>query len=150
MSVIKIIDNGLKAEDLVSLWVAVGFLDDPSKYPLEQAEKAILNGLFNVIAVSEGKVIGMGRLVGDGVMYWYLQEICVVPEYQGKGIGKAIVSRLIAYAEQHSIPGTRVTVGLMAAKDKEPFYEKFGFCKRPNDGAGCGMTKRLYISDCTR
>ncbi|MCR5501527.1 MAG: GNAT family N-acetyltransferase [Lachnospiraceae bacterium] len=32
------------------------------------------------------EVVGMGRLVGDGVMYWYLQEIVVLPEYQGRGI----------------------------------------------------------------
>ena len=83
--------------------------------------------MFNVTAVVEGEVVGMGRLVGDGVMYWYLQEIIVLPEYQGKGIGKAIVNHLIEHIRKMSISGTGVEVGLTAVKGKEPFYEKFGF-----------------------
>lgn len=35
--------------------------------------------LFDVSVICDGKVIGMGRLVGDGAMYWYLQEIIVLP-----------------------------------------------------------------------
>lgn len=120
---IDLVDNGLTAEDFIRLKVATGFLNRP----LEQVERALNNGLFNVAAVCDGKVIGMGRLVGDGAMYWYLQEIIVLPEFQGQGIGKRIVNRLIEYVQSTSIPGTGVEVGLTAVKGKEPFYEKLGF-----------------------
>lgn len=120
---IELLDNVLKAEDFVRLKIATGFM----ARPLEQAEKALENGLFNVSAVCDGQVVGMGRLVGDGAMYWYLQEIIVLPEYQGKGIGKSIVSRLLEYIRSNAIPGTGVEVGLTAVEGKEPFYEKFGF-----------------------
>lgn len=60
-------------------------------------------------------------------MYWYLQEIIVLPEYQGKGIGKSIVNRLLEHVRETAIPGTGVEVGLTAVKGKEAFYEKFGF-----------------------
>lgn len=73
----------------------------------------------------------MGRLVGDGAMYWYLQEIIVLPEYQGKGIGKAIVNRLLDYIQNTAIRGTKISVGLTAVKGKEPFYEKFGLVEYP-------------------
>lgn len=116
-------DNELTAEDFIRLKVATGFMDRP----IEQVEKALRNGLFNVSAICDGKVIGMGRLVGDGAMYWYLQEIIVLPEYQGKGIGKCIVNRLIEHIKASAIPGTQVSVGLTAVKGKEPFYEKLGF-----------------------
>ena len=96
MNDIILVDNGLKAEDFVQLRIEAGFL----KTPIEQAEKAIHNGLFNVAAVYDGKTVGMGRLVGDGAMYWYLQEIIVLPEYQRKGIGTKIVSRLVKYVEE--------------------------------------------------
>ena len=85
---VQLVDNVLTPEDFVRLKVATGFIDRP----LNQVEKALQNGLFNVSAIYEGQVIGMGRLVGDGAMYWYLQEIIVLPEYQGKGIGRSIVS----------------------------------------------------------
>lgn len=119
----ELADNQLTAEDFIRLKTATGFM----RRPLEQADRAIRNGLFNVTAVCDGEVVGMGRLVGDGAMYWYLQEIIVLPEYQGKGIGKSIVSRLLEHIRENTIPGTGVEVGLTAVKGKEPFYEKFGF-----------------------
>lgn len=119
----ELVDNVLKAEDFVRLKVATGFLDRP----LHQVEAALKNGLFDVSAVCDGKVVGMGRVVGDGAMYWYLQEIIVLPEYQGKGIGKCIVNRLIEYIKSAAIPGTIIYIGLTAVKGKEPFYEKLGF-----------------------
>lgn len=120
-------DNTLSAEDFIHLKVATGFMDRP----LEQVEKALANGLFRVSAISNGEVVGMGRLVGDGAMYWYLQEIIVLPEYQGKGIGKAIVNRLLDYIQNTAIRGTKISVGLTAVKGKEPFYEKFGLVEYP-------------------
>lgn len=119
----ELADNVLEAEDFVRLKVAAGFLDRPR----EQVEKALENGLFNVSALCDGKVVGMGRLVGDGAMYWYLQEIIVLPEYQGRGIGKSIVNRLLEHIENSLLPGTGAQIALTAVKGKEPFYEKFGF-----------------------
>lgn len=120
---VELLENELSAEDFVRLKVATGFMERP----LEQVERALQNDLYHVAAVSEGKVIGMGRLVGDGAMYWYLQEIIVLPEYQGRGIGKRIVNKLLEHVRNTAIPGTWVEVGLTAVKGKEPFYEKFGF-----------------------
>lgn len=118
-----LVENQLSPEDFIRLKVATGFWERP----VEQVKVALENGLFNVSAVCDGKVIGMGRLVGDGAMYWYLQEIIVLPEYQGFGIGKSIVSRLLEYIKDNSISGTNVSIGLTAVKGKEGFYEKFGF-----------------------
>ena len=134
----ELVDNVLSAEDFVRLKVATGFIDRP----LQQVEKALKNGLFNVPAVCDGKVIGMGRLVGDGAMYWYLQEIIVLPEYQGKGIGKSIVNRLIEHIKSEAEPGTKIEIGLTAVKGKEPFYEKFGFSVCPT-----GMKKQMEIDE---
>lgn len=126
-------ENELTAKDFIRLKVATGFRDRP----IEQVEKALENNLFDVIAVCNDEVIGMGRLVGDGVMYWYLQEIIVLPEFQGKGIGTRIVDRLLEYIKDNTTPGTFVTIGLTAATGKDTFYEKFGFSK------SLGMTKYL-------
>ena len=134
----ELVDNVLSAEDFIRLKVATGFIDRP----LQQVEKALKNGLFNVSAVCDGNVIGMGRLVGDGAMYWYLQEIIVLPEYQGKGIGKSIVNRLIEHIKSEAVPGTKIEIGLTAVKGKEPFYEKFGFSVCPT-----GMKKQMEIDE---
>lgn len=76
----RLCENQLKAEDFIRLKVATGFRDRP----IDQVERALQNDLFDIVAIHNEEVIGMGRLVGDGVMYWYLQEIIVMPEYQGK------------------------------------------------------------------
>ena len=116
-------ENQLTAEDFIRLKVATGFRDRP----LDQVEKALQNDLYDIVAVHNGEVIGMGRLVGDGVMYWYLQEIIVLPEFQGKGIGTDIVNTLLHHIQQKIQPGTFVSVGLTAAEGKEDFYKRFGF-----------------------
>lgn len=132
----QIVDNQLTPEDFIRLKVATGFMDRP----IAQVEKALANDLFDVSVLHDGKVIGMGRLVGDGAMYWYLQEIIVLPEYQGQGIGRRIVNRLLEHIKEHAMPGTAVEIGLTAVKGKEPFYEKFGF-----SCGSSGMKKWLEI-----
>ena len=134
----ELVDNVLSAEDFVRLKMAAGFIERP----LAQVEKALKNGLFNVSAICGGQVVGMGRLVGDGAMYWYLQEIVVLPEYQGKGIGKSIVNRLLEHIKSAAVPGTIIDIGLTAVKGKEPFYEKFGFLVRST-----GMGQLMEIQE---
>ena len=129
----KLVENQLKAEDFIRLKVATGFRDRP----IEQVERALAKDLFNIVATVNNEVIGMGRLVGDGEMYWYLQEIIVLPEFQGKGIGTSIVNYLLNYIFVHTEPGTFTSIGLTAAQGKDSFYERFGFSK------SLGMTKYI-------
>ena len=120
---IKLIDNILQAEDFIRLRIEAGFVE----IPLEHARKALQNGLLNVSAIYHGELVGMGRLVGDGAMYWYLQEIVILPQFQRKGIGTMIVNHLVDYAKANSTTGKFTTIGGVSAKGKEPFYEKLGF-----------------------
>ena len=87
------------------------------------------------------RLIGMGRMVGDGAMYWYLQEIIVLPEYQKQGVGTKIVNHLVDYAVSHSTTGKFTTIGGVSAKGKEEFYSKLGFEVISN-----GIQKMIEIS----
>lgn len=120
---VRLVDNVLQAEDFVRLRIETGF----AEIPVEHARKALQNGLVNVSALYRGELVGMGRLVGDGAMYWYLQEIIVLPQFQGRGIGRLIVNHLVEYARVNSASGKFTTVGGVSARGKEPFYEKMGF-----------------------
>lgn len=133
---VRLVDNILQAEDFVRLRVETGF----AEIPIEHARKALQNGLINVSAIYNGELVCMGRLVGDGAMYWYLQEIIVLPEFQGKGIGSMIVNHLIDYAKANSVTGKFTTIGGVSAKGKEPFYEKMGF-----DIISNGLRKMIEI-----
>jgi GNAT superfamily N-acetyltransferase len=91
----------------------------------EATEIGLRNALFSVCVVYQDDVIGCGRVVGDGGIYFYIQDVIVLPEFQGKGIGKRIMATIINYLEAHAHPNA--FVGLMAAKGVSTFYEPYGF-----------------------
>lgn len=107
---------------------------------LEQAKRGLQNTTFLVVVRDEGKAIAMGRALFDYGYTAYIGDVIVKPEYQGKGIGKTIVEKLINYVMNAAEPEDRIMFILGAAKGKEGFYEKIGFEKRPNDFSGHGMT----------
>ena len=136
---IQYLENSLSPQDFIRLRIAVGRAATP---PL-LAEAALRTGLYHITACCDGKTVGMGRLVGDGAMYWYIQDMAVLPEYQGRGIGKNIVERLLQHVYQNTLDGSFTTVGLMAAQGKEGFYEKLGFKAMPDDNSGAGMVRYI-------
>ena len=96
------------------------------------------HSLYCACAVTDGQVIGMARVIGDGGLVFYIQDVVVAPEQQGEGVGAALMERVMAYLTAHAHPGT--IVGLMAAAGKEGFYERYGFTRRPTERLGAGMT----------
>ena len=103
------------------------------------SEAALRSSIVNVTCQSESGLIGMGRVVGDGVLYFYLQDIIVLPEWRGQGIGRLIIEALLTEAKKIAPEGA--THGLMAAHDKEAFYENFRFEQRPTNRLGAGLTQ---------
>ncbi len=92
------------------------------------------NALFSICAVADGQVIGCARIVGDGGMYFYVQDMMVLPPHRGCGIGRTMMEHLMAYLGVHARPGS--FVGLMAAKGASGFYDRYGFTSRANDAPG--------------
>jgi len=88
--------------------------------PLLQIENALAADLYNVIATHGGQPIGMGRLIGDGSLYWYIQDLFINPAYQGHGIGKMIMEYLTRHIENSSVPGT-TTNGAVCGKRQRWF-----------------------------
>lgn len=137
----EIKENVLTAKDFIKLRVSAGW----GELLEQQAQDALKNSLFTIAVMDQGQVIGMGRLVGDGVSICYVQDLVILPQYQGKGIGKSIMEQLIVYTKERGIPETNVTLGLFAAKGKEEFYQKLGFTIRPNESRGAGMELSIRI-----
>lgn len=54
-----------------------------------------------------------------------------------------MMKRIIQYVKDTSLLGTSVSLCLMCAKDKEGFYEKLGFFKRPCEWEGAGMEMEI-------
>jgi len=103
------------------------------------SQKALDNSLYSVSVYDDNKIIGFGRLVGDGICYVYFQDITVIPKYQGKNIGTMIMNKLLEHIDEIKKENPLVRVYIGASKGKEGFYTKFGFVDRVEAGLGSGM-----------
>ena len=129
--------NILTPEEYNDLRAAVHF----SVIESSLAAKGLAHSAFIVSARDGGKAVGMARVITDYGYTVYIADVIVHPDYQGKGLGREIMTRIMAYVDENVAPGQAKFITLMAAKGKEGFYEKFGFLKRPTAELGCGMTQ---------
>ena len=125
----------ITAEEYMELRRKVGWCE----FALEEAQAGIDNAYMVRCARDENKAIGVVRLLWEGGYIAFLSDVIVDPMYQGQGIGKKLVESIIERVQADMKPGYKVKICLLAAKGKEPFYEKFGFSERPNDKLGAGM-----------
>lgn len=137
---ITLVENSISIDEYLYLRGQVGWVTLSDR----QAQLAIDNCLYNIKAVDEnGYLLGMGRIVGDGAVICYIQDLVVIPEAQGKGVGSMIINSLIDYVKGIKEEGTTMMLCLMCAKGREPFYEKHSFLARPTDKLGPGMIQYL-------
>lgn len=91
----------------------------------EAAVEALPRSLHAVVACRNGAAIGMGRIVGDGAIFFYIQDVAVDPRLQGQGIGRRILEALVGWVHTHA--PKKAFLGLFAASGTQSFYERFGF-----------------------
>ena len=58
-------------------------------------EKALANSLYCLGAFDGDKLIGFARIIGDETIFLYIQDVMVMPEYQGQKVGTGIMEKLI-------------------------------------------------------
>lgn len=113
-------------EEYRALCIAVGW---EQVMNFAAAPAALARSLYGVVALRDGLAAGMGRVVGDGAIFFSLQDIAVLPEHQGAGLGAQIVESLLGYVARTAPP--QAFVSLFAVAGKQPFYERFGFHAHP-------------------
>jgi len=74
-------------------------------------------------AFSKGELIGMGRALSDLASDAYIQDLTVLKEFRGKGIGKKIVLYLIEQLKKNGVDW----IGIVAGPGTSLFYRKLGF-----------------------
>lgn len=132
---ILVLHQAPKAEEFVALREAVGW-SSPS---ISRVRDSIRNSLFHVTIRSGTQLIAMARVVGDGVMYFYIQDVVVEPSYMSQGFGSTLMLEIERYLNQHAPKGA--TIGLLSVSGKERFYERYGYISRPVNQLGHGMCK---------
>ena len=114
----------------------------------EAMPASLAASLAGVVVLDAGQPIAMGRVVGDGAFYFYVQDVVVAPEHQGQdvvvapehqgqGVGGRIVESLVEQVERIGPP--KSFIGLFAAGRAAALYERLGFAAHP------GMTGMFRV-----
>ena len=116
--------------EIAALYRAGGWWDEARDSP-EEIPVLIRGSLAFVVATdtSTGKAIGMGRVISDGISDGYIQDLVVLPEYRGKGVGSAMVRALIGACRRKGIRW----LALIAEPGSDRFYGDLGFAMDAGD-----------------
>jgi predicted N-acetyltransferase YhbS len=101
--------------------------------------RCLPRSLYVVCAFEGEQMVGTGRIVGDGGLCFYVQDVIVLTSHQGRGIGAGLMDRIMGFIAGRSVKNSYL--GLMSAVGKEEFYHRYGFTSRPTEKLGCGMTR---------
>ncbi len=109
-------------DEYLSLRRAAGL----SGYSVEAATAGLAATLHGAwLREEDGRLIGMGRLIGDGGCFVQVTDIAVHPDFQRQGLGRRIMENLMGWAERN-LP-TSCYISLIADPGAERLYESFGF-----------------------
>lgn len=92
-------------------------------FPKHKLEKAFNASYLVSLAYLEGRLIGCGRVVSDGVFYGSIYDVIVHPDFQGMGIGKKVMKDILSQCSDVFF------LQLTATHGRERFYEKLGLRK---------------------
>lgn len=120
--------EGITPDDLQGFFV--GWPNPPSPETFHR----LLAGSYRIsLAVDErGRVVGFAQAISDGVLTAFVPLLEVLPEYQGRGLGTALMRHLLEQL------GHLYAVDLSCDDDVVPFYERLGM------GRGNAMYVRNY------
>lgn len=116
---------------LLALYESLGW--NSLKLTVNELEQMCKQSWSAIYVFKEKRLIGMGRVISDGIITGIICGVCVMPEYQSIGIGKEIVERLIQHCEQN-----KVIPQLMCVEKLQSYYESIGF-----EAFSIGMTKHI-------
>jgi GNAT superfamily N-acetyltransferase len=100
----------------------------------EIARVALPNTLFAVVVEHQGRAVGMGRVVGDGGTVFQVADIAVLPDHQGRGLGKQILEAIDVWLRRTARPGAFVNI--FADRGVASLYARYGFRPRDSDEPG--------------
>ena len=109
--------DGVDWEELAALYRAAPLGDKKAA----DLKLVFANSMFRCFAFEHGKLIAAGRVLADGRDCAYLCDIAVLPSQQGRGLGKAVVSRLLERSKSHR------KIILYAVPGREDLYRGLGF-----------------------
>jgi ribosomal protein S18 acetylase RimI-like enzyme len=86
----------------------------------EIAVKTLQAAAFTACLRHDGRLIGLARVMGDDVLYFYLADLIIDSEFRGGGHGDRLMREVTAYFDRSAKPGATIT--LIPMRGRESFY----------------------------
>lgn len=90
-------------------------------FTFELVKKCIDNS-FCFGAYLDNRQIGFARVITDFTRFAYLADVFILPEYQGKGLGKQMLNSIFSHPDLKDI-----TKWSLNTSDAHGLYKQFGF-----------------------
>jgi GNAT superfamily N-acetyltransferase/uncharacterized glyoxalase superfamily protein PhnB len=130
---IKIIERAPTFVELLNLSASVGWAGSEDNSAMDTQ---LQSTVFAVVAqnLENNEVVGSAFLLGDNAFY-YVKDVIVHPDWQGKGIGTAMMRAITRWAESNA--PNNATIALFTGDHLVSFYRQFGFSQ------ACGMYRQI-------
>ena len=122
LSKFRILNEAPSAEDYNHLRISSGI---GGAKDIEKARTALKNSLFAVSVYDGDKLIGSGRIIGDGGVSYAVTDIMVDKAYQNHGIGEEIMNRIDIWFSENT--DENAFIMLIANKPADNLYSRHNF-----------------------
>jgi ribosomal protein S18 acetylase RimI-like enzyme len=120
-------------KELLALFDTAGF-NRLGEWNLTNVEAIFDNTDHYVLAKSEGALVGFIRLLTDWHTRGYVSNLCVLPEFQRRGIGERLMQEMLALCDEKRI----LVLNVFDTSGNPDFYSRFGFA---SDVAATGLIR---------
>jgi ribosomal protein S18 acetylase RimI-like enzyme len=128
------IEYSNSSENLTNLDLSGFFVGWPNPPQIETLRKILTNSQHIYLAIEKNKLIGFVNALSDGVLSAYIPLLEVLPQYQGRGIGQALVEKIKSDLSHYYM------IDICCDDDVVSFYEKLKFTR------GNSMILRNYAN----
>ncbi|NYE94319.1 ribosomal protein S18 acetylase RimI-like enzyme [Psychromicrobium silvestre] len=112
--------EAIEVQEVLDLYHSVGW------HAFDHAPERLMQALANSTALAQaredGRLVGLARVISDSVSICFLQSLATHPDYQRRGIGKALVEKVF---EPFPLMVRALITGV--APEQRAFYESLGF-----------------------
>lgn len=131
---IQIVERPMSVGEYYALLESVGWL---GSVQMDHLSDRLVTPAYSVVAIdtATNETIGCTLILSDNASFYYIKDVIVKKEWQGKKIGTALMRAACKWLDKNGIP--KSLVGLYTVENLEPFYNQFGF------GKSFGMVKTI-------
>ncbi|NIJ54761.1 GNAT family N-acetyltransferase [Dyadobacter arcticus] len=132
---VKILGRRPTPVEYRNLFAAVGWAN-PLSDDILQKQLDLMQYAVVAENAENGEAIGCALLFGDGFSFYYVKDVMVHPDWQGKRVGTAMMQEISRWLNENA--PDKAMVGLFTGENLKPFYQQFNF------GTAYGMVRTIY------